>query len=322
MVLAFCHRFPRDGVVQVGLFFLLASCILQAILIGSHNKEKDSGSIVPLDGRIGAGQVVYIGALPAVYLGDGNAICLWSADSNLISVGCARFVEAFHAVIGLFLSCFIVSVLSLLFAVFLIVPISRTTTFMLAGMLLALFLPITLHTAAIGVFFHQCERYAKEIASRVVFLGAKVEFRRGYMANVAIGSEACLAAGFLILFVRFLLAVIYRQSVKKRDIVRRDIGKFMRRHLVNDDWERQKAVLQSHARSVQLEIVRCEGDTEATQEKGGVSDTNKGLLGQDGDSEFTFRPSPAHSSVMIEVVKGTGVSLMSSEPCHPTKNEQ
>ncbi|EKF32430.1 hypothetical protein MOQ_003715 [Trypanosoma cruzi marinkellei] len=322
MGLALCHRFPRDGVVQVGLFFLLASCILQAILIGSHDKEKGGGSIVPVDRIIGVDDVVHIGALPAVYVGDGNAICLWSADFDLISVECARFVEAFHAVIGLFLSCFIVSVVSLLFAVFFIVPISRTTTFMLTGMLLALFLPITLHTAAIGVFFHQCKRYANEIASRLVFFGAEVEFRREYMANVAIGSEACLAAGFLILFVRFLLSVIYRQSIKQRDIVRRDIGKFMRRHLVNDDWERQKAVLQSHARSVQLEIVRCEGDTEETQAKGGVGDTNNGLLGQNGDSEFTFRPSPAHSSVVVEVAKGTGVSLISSEPYHPTTHEQ
>ncbi|RNE97094.1 putative dihydroxyacetone phosphate acyltransferase [Trypanosoma rangeli] len=152
MVLAFCHYIPRDVVLQVCLFFLLLSCILQAILVGSHGKERGSGTIGPRDATIVAGVLVHIGARSAIYTTDQTKICVWSSNSDIVSVGCARFVEAFHVVRGPLLSSFIVSVLSLLFAVFYVVPMSRTTTALVLLVQLPFFLPTVLHTAAV-VFF-------------------------------------------------------------------------------------------------------------------------------------------------------------------------
>ncbi|RNE97397.1 putative dihydroxyacetone phosphate acyltransferase [Trypanosoma conorhini] len=319
MVLALCHFLPRDVVLQFGLFLLLVSCILQAILVGNHGKESGSGTIVARDGAVGAGEIVHIGARPAMYTAAGAKICAWSNNSDLISVGCARFVEAFHVVIGLLLSSFIVSVLSLLFAMFCVVPMSRTTTSLVLLTQLSLFFPALLHTAAIGFFFQRCEHYAKDVASRSVFSDAKVKFRLGYLPKLAIASEVCLGVGFSMLFIRLLLTLFYRQSLKKRDVVRRDIGRFMRHHLVNDDWERQKAVLQSHARSVQLEMVACEVDAGAAKRnRGGVGGAANGETEEDGSEGFTFRPTPAHSVIALETGKGAGTSSVANEPsCHP-----
>ncbi|ESL09581.1 hypothetical protein TRSC58_02696 [Trypanosoma rangeli SC58] len=153
MGLALCHYIPRDVVLQVGLFFLLLSCILQAILVGSHGKETGCGTIGPRDATIVAGVLVYIGARSAMYTTDQTKICVWSSNSDVVSVGCARFVEAFHVVMGLLLFSFIVSVLSLLFAVFYVAPMSRTTTVFGVAHAIAFFFADGFPHGSRGVFF-------------------------------------------------------------------------------------------------------------------------------------------------------------------------
>ncbi|KAH9582276.1 hypothetical protein LSM04_008841 [Trypanosoma melophagium] len=349
MGLALCHLFPRDVVLQIALLFLLVSCVLQGVLVGSYDRDRVTGTIT-LQGRSTSGvDVVHIATYPLIYTDNGTRICGMSANADLVYVDCAHFVEGFHAVCGLFLSSFIVSVVVLLFCAFCVVPLSKTTTLLIATVFALFLFPISLHSAAIGMFFSSCVRYARSIVGRVVFAGADVEFHRRPLANVAVASEVCIGIGFLLTLIRFVLAVLFRKSVKRRDIVRRDIGSLMQRHIVNDDWERQRTVLQSHARSVQLEmVIRADGDnnvpdgnadekkkkkrkrevndsnTIATAATGGgtASAAPTGVGGgygkssslQESEAEFTFGPSRAHSVIMNDTLGAPSSSSLGVEP--------
>ncbi|KEG07089.1 putative dihydroxyacetone phosphate acyltransferase [Trypanosoma grayi] len=324
MGLALCHVLPRDIVLQGALLFLLVSCVLQGVVVGNHSSETGAGSVHAQEQTAGVAGVVYVSSHATLYAANGTKVCVAGENADLITVTCARFVEDFHAVSGLLLCSFIVSLMELLFSAFCLVPLSKTTSLLILAILVQLLIPTMLLSAAIGMFFSPCVYHARDVASNSVFGGAETTFSRGRLANVAIVAEAFLIAAFLLALFRFVMAVLFRQSVKQRDIGRRDIGRLMQRHLVNDDWERQKMVLQSHARSVQLEMVirdnsitddNSNNNTEEAHEgrSAPLSNTNASVP-VSGSGEFVFRPSRVPSMILGDALRGMGSPHENTEP--------
>ncbi|KAG8346503.1 hypothetical protein ERJ75_000978500 [Trypanosoma vivax] len=255
MELALCHVIPRDIVLQLVLLLLFASCIVQLLIVSSYGGKVGLGDISLYGSSNSSVNTVFISTRSTLYVSDESVVCHMESHAGFIHASCARFVSSFRVACGLFLASFMVSIIGFIANTFFVVPLSKTTMFVLASEVILFVLPFALHSTGVIVFFHFCIYNAKKTIRAVVSSDGDLHYRFGYLSILMVVSEVLLLIGFVISTGRYVCALVCRRSLKQRDIVRGDIGHFMQHHLVNDDWERQKNVLKSHARSVQLEIV-------------------------------------------------------------------
>nr|CCC93780.1 unnamed protein product [Trypanosoma congolense IL3000] len=256
MVFALCHVVPRNIAHQIALTFLFASCVLQLVVVASYGRESGVGTIRLHGSQGGSAGSVYISTLPKLRTAEGKTLCEMVKDSDRVYVGCARFVSSFRMVCGILVYSLILSVLAFFLGTFCVVPLCKTTMYILASEVLLASFPLMLHSAAVTVFFGRSLYYAIKSTKLILndFSGV-TSFECNYLLYIVLVSQALLVVGFSLCLAPFVIALFFRNSVKQRAIVHRDIGSVMDHHLVNNDWERQKTVLKSHARSVQLEIV-------------------------------------------------------------------
>lgn len=246
-------------------------------------------------------RVAYVAAHPAIYeptsLDTATYLCNPSAAT--MTLYCARFAESFHVLNGLLLTSFIVCVLAVIAGLFVVTRVSHTTTGIL-GRLCVLFTPSTaLQFSVTGVFYADCVSHAREDVHRRLASANAADahlplvFHRRYVANLLIAATALMGAGYCILLSRYLYTYLTRVRLMKENIRQGDVTAMMGMHFVPDDWVRQKQILRSHARSVQVEMMMKNdenADREPTTPQVGSSYTRK-------ETKMLLRPPPSVAAV-------------------------
>jgi hypothetical protein len=266
MGLALCHSLPRDVPVQVALLLYFVASILQAASIGLHTRN-DGGGYFTLKNVSSSrsNALVLLAAHPATYIPPTSALhtspgtaaqklCNPSADP--LTYSCARFAEAFHIVNGLTISSFITNFVVVLLGVFLLVRLSRSTLGLLFRLTYAACVPMVLQCAAAGCFFARVVPHARrDTALAAGYSNSAIKFHRRPAANLMISATALLCAGFVVLFVRWMSVICLRVHFEgSKEHTKKEVKQMTEAHMVNDDWTRQKQILLSHARSVQVEM--------------------------------------------------------------------
>ncbi|CAD2214322.1 hypothetical protein, conserved [Angomonas deanei] len=262
MGLALCHSLPRDVLIHLALLLLFAAFVLQIGFIGRHFSTSGAGYIARKGEKGKEAALAYVALHPALYsvktvdgkvvVDDGVKLCNPSAP--VLNFHCARFGEGFHNVNGLVLASFISAVIGFVIVVFIVGRVARTTASLLYRTLMCITLPMTLQCAALGIFFARVIGNAKK---EVMILNdfpadTKLYFHLRYGPCLAITSTALFCVAFILAFIRWIVTICLRNRLKKTGSPT-DAERVKKMHLVNDDWERQKQILRSHARSVQVE---------------------------------------------------------------------
>ncbi|KPA80132.1 hypothetical protein ABB37_05124 [Leptomonas pyrrhocoris] len=266
MGLALCHSLPRDVAVQVCLLLFLVALILQAAAIGLHTRN-DGGGYFTLKGTSSArsNALVLLAAHPATYIppssvlntGTGTAATkLCNPSAAVLTYSCARFAESFHVVNGLTLSSFITNAITLVLSVFVLVRLSHSTQGLLFRLMYATCGPVVLQCAAVGCFFARTVPHARrDTAAAAGYGDGQIKFHRRPATNLMIAATALLCAGFVIVFSRWVSVICLRLHFEEhKEHTKEEVEQMTKAHMVNDDWTRQKQILLSHARSVQVEM--------------------------------------------------------------------
>lgn len=259
MGLALCHGVPRDNLVLLALLFFVVAFVLEVIVIGSHNSNTAAGYFTDAKGPNPKARIGFIGCHTATY-GKPASVYVQNCNPNaaMLRYHCSRFSEAFHLLNGLVLASFICCVVFVVASLFVVVRLSRTTASVLFKIHFLAGLPTALQCAVVGVFFARVVPHAREDFLVSLYASnpasAKLVFHRLYASNLMIAATALVCFGYLIIAVKHLAILCARRSLKRKRIRQSDVESLMKMHLVNDDWERQKQILRSHAKSVQVEM--------------------------------------------------------------------
>lgn len=266
MGLALCHSLPRDVAVQVALILLFVAFILQAAAIGLHTR-KDGGGYFTVKGKSSSrsNALVLLAAHPATYIpltsvlhtGTGTTaqkLCNPSADP--LTYACARFAESFHVVNGLTLGSFITNFVVVVLGVFVVARLSHSTLGLLFRLTYTACVPTVLQCAAVGCFFARTVPHARRDAANAGrYAYGEIKFHRRPAVNLMIAATALLCAALVILFVRWVSVICLRVHFERhKEHSQKEVKQMTEAHMVNDDWTRQKQILLSHARSVQVEM--------------------------------------------------------------------
>ncbi|EAN78053.1 hypothetical protein, conserved [Trypanosoma brucei brucei TREU927] len=254
MALHLCHLVPRDIYILVAFAFLFASCILQLIVVMSRVSGRDVGIIQPQHPGTSGYNAVHVSASFVLYLEGGKKICEMNDDGDKIFVGCARFVSSFYVVGWILLYSVVTSYLSFFFGMFCVVPFSKTTMTVFALEMSLFWVPLSLHSAAVGVFWDRLLPSAEKTVQLNMGQNTDLMFVQSYISILMSVSQGLLTLSFFLVVFRFFVALCRRKAVKQRAVARGDIDRLMRCHLVNDDWERQKEVLEDYAERLMFEI--------------------------------------------------------------------
>ncbi|KPI87748.1 hypothetical protein ABL78_3157 [Leptomonas seymouri] len=266
MGLALCHSIPRDVLVQVSLLLFFVALILQAAAIGLHTRN-DGGGYFTLKGTPSArsNALVLLAAHPATYIPptsvihtstETTATKLCNPSADILTYSCARFAESFHIVNGLTLASFITNAVVLVIGLFALVRLSHSTVGLLFRLTYATCVPVVLQCAAVGCFFARTVPHARrDTAAKAGYSDNQVKFHRGPVVNLMIAATALLCAGFVMVFVRWVLVLCLRlHFAEHKEHTKAEVKLITEAHMVNDDWTRQKQILLSHARSVHVEM--------------------------------------------------------------------
>lgn len=270
MGVAVCHSIPRDGVVLVSVGVIAISLILQAVVFGEHGSERGSGFFTSGKGNSVSDAVAFVGGHASIYdftysvryqsrrgqVDSSTVGVLCDASGDTLSNPCFRFLESFHALNGLFVSSFVVCFLCIVFCVFFVVRVSRSTLQLLVRICIAMCLPMTLYCALVGVFFTRVVPNALDAVAVARGLEENVlVFHRHWGPNLLITSMVLSCVAFIACVVRCASVWYLRKRfLASKQHTREQVEGITRNYMINDDWVRQRQILLSHARSVEVEI--------------------------------------------------------------------
>lgn len=259
MGLSLCHSVPRDALILVAIALFVVAFILEAIVVGRHSSTTSAGFLTDKGGADPSARIGFIAGHPATYAGATAAVLVKHCDpsASVLLYNCARFAEAYHFLNGLVLASLITCVIFVLVSLFVVVRVSRTTTQALFNLQCLAGVPAALQCAALVIFFVRVVPNAKDdfiVASFAGDRSVRLAFHRRYATNLMIAATVFVCVGWLAIVAKYFAALCTRQRLKRKNVEKQDMAAMMKMHLVNDDWQRQKQILRTHAKSVQVEM--------------------------------------------------------------------
>lgn len=281
--LALCSSFPRDVCLRIACLLLLCSLVIEAVAISAHSSHHAGGTIKingVAQGKV-AGHV-------AVYGPDGlTKIC--NPASAMLTRDCARYIESFHVLNGLLLTSIIGVGVCFLYIVFVAARLGGSSLDMVQWVFVLVCVPFSVHCGAVGVFFSQTLPHAKSIIQASAGSTSSTSYNYAWPVVLMLVTLIVMGFAFVVVLGRLIFGAVFSLVfASKLTHTPAEIEMMKRLYIINDDWERQKQILRSHAKSVQVEIKMKNENVNVDTEHNDGSDGGGGADNVDSSSREPF----------------------------------